>query len=470
MKKYILILLLSCLLLGCKDFLEEVDQDKLIPTTTEHYAATMLGKNSRFLAEFEDLMTEFMTDNLDEYPVAADNTKRGSKTLYTWQREIELDDVGEHVETNNTWESSYNKIAIFNYMIEMVEDAIGEQDEKDYIIGEAYFLRAYQYFILTNLYGVPYNSSTANIDLGVPLRLGTGLEQTYNRSSVKECYEQIIRDLETAREYIEKSGVEKSKWHPTVSACDLLLSRTYLYMEQWDKAEQYATAVIESNDLPFMKENSVYIAENKAGVLFSYGESVSYSFNTQLDIGGYRVSQDLIELYHPDDNRLGNFFYEAPGKLFKVYYPSKREMSFTSLGKSNLHVTEAYLNRAEARYNNGGDAASDLRTLLESRYSNKGSIVIEEGPELHMQILTERRKELCFEEQHRWFDLRRMKDRPTIGHYYSITDNSGRISSTQYYELQPEDLNYTLPIPLYERDNNPLIRNNERMDKLPVTY
>ena len=39
----ILLFFISCLCFGCSDFLDEVDKDKLIPTTTDHYAAVLLN-------------------------------------------------------------------------------------------------------------------------------------------------------------------------------------------------------------------------------------------------------------------------------------------------------------------------------------------------------------------------------------------------------------------------------------------
>ena len=138
-----------------------------------------------------------------------------------------------------------------------------------------------------------------------------------------------------------------------------------------------------------------------------------------------------------------------------------------------MRKAEVYLNRAEAyaRLNRVDEAVADMEELLAKRYSRPSDFTVPREVEPLLEfILTERRKELCFEEHHRWFDLRRMgENAPEITHRFTLTDEDGTSLGTQKYTLLPGDLNYTLTIPLKERDNNPLIENNERYDKLPET-
>lgn len=50
----------------------------------------------------------------------------------------------------------------------------------------------------------------------------------------------------------------------------------------------------------------------------------------------------------------------------------------------------------------------------------------------------------------------------------SLIENNGTRLGKEVYTLLSNDLNYTLPIPIQERNNNPLIRNNERYEKIPI--
>ena len=453
---------------GCHEFLDEVDQDKLIPSTTEHYAAVLLNCHRYDYPLFDRI--DYMTDNVTEYAYAEAEDKREIKPLYTWQMEVELDENGTQVTANNdAWQLMYKNVAIANYVIELIDDAEGLADEKLFIKGEAYFVRAMQYFNLLNLYGVPYEPSTASGALGVPLRLDIGIEQTYDRNTVAECYEQIEMDLTEAMRLIQESGITKSKFHPSLGACELLLSRVYLYQEKWEDAVLAATNAMKYGTLS-RPVNGKFIHTENPEVLYSgclYGGITSNDFDD-----GWQVSPQLIDLYEDGDARKDCFFMVVDGKIGAVYYSKKSATSFSDMGFCNFRIAEAYLNRAEAYVRLGmlKEAVNDMKTLLTYRYQREDMFSIPTGEDVLLDfILTERRKELCFEEHHRWFDLRRMEDSPVITHVFSLTDAIGNVLGTETYTLLSGDLNYTLPIPLDERENNPLIRNNERYEKLPDT-
>lgn len=459
-----------CLFFGCNGFLDEVDKDKLIPTKTEHYASVLLSCLEYDYPVFGTI--DYMADNVTEYSQATESSRKAQKSIYTWQLEIELDENGNKVSTNRMWTTTYKDIAIANYVEELVDDAVGSDEEKMFIKGEARFLRALCYFNLLNVYGQPFNPESAACELGVPLRLDNGVEQTYQRSTVAGCYRQIEEDLKEAARLIGESGITKSKFHPSLGTCVLLLSRVYLYQEKWEDAIDAATEAMKHGALSRIPSDGVFAsAENPEvfyGGMFSGGTITSTDFEK-----GWRVHPDLIALYDRDkDARFDRFFSKVKGKVGEVYYSEKGSTGYSSMGQCVMRLAEAYLNRAEAyaRLNQTEKAKKDMEDLLATRYSRPSDFTVPEGDGLLDFILVERRKELCFEEHHRWFDLRRMRENaPEIFHTFTITDDAGTSYGTQKYTLFPGDLNYTLPIPLSERDNNPLIENNERYEKLPET-
>ncbi len=471
--KYILFAGVLLTLNACSGFLDEVDKDKLIPEKTDHYAALLLWE---FNAEFPIFSyIDYMTDNMTEVASATSEQKEAIKSCYTWQREIELDEEGDRLYNNDAWEDIYEDIAIVNYIIALIDEADGTQDEKDYVKGEAYFVRAYSYFNLLNLYGIPYNSESATTDLGVPIRTDLAVESTYSRNTVAECYAQIESDLIYASQLIEGSELEKSIWHPSVYACDLLMSRIKLYQEQWEEAISYATEVIDNNSLSRLSADNAFISDDNSEILYSfYTESPLfnlYSSGTTFRTFAYCTSDDFYDLYDTLDVRKEAFFtIQTSGTKEYVHTLKYTTGTYTELGFANFRVAEAYLNRAEAlaHLNRASEGLTDVQALLEKRYTNTAGIVYPTGDEEIMDfILTERRKELCFEEHHRWFDLRRMDNQPEIQHGITLVTSEGTAYGTEVYTLFADDPNYTLPIPLDERDNNPQIRNNERYDKLP---
>ncbi|WMI66023.1 RagB/SusD family nutrient uptake outer membrane protein [Aestuariibaculum sp. YM273] len=476
MKKIIFILPVLLTFIGCNDFLDEVSQDRLIPEKPEHYAAVMLQEFSWEYPLFYDI--DHMTDNVSESAEAITSQKFGKKPTYTWQREIEFDENGARVDNNTAWRNMYEDIAIMNYTIEQIDEAIGDVEEINFVKGEAYFLRALSYFNLLNLYGVPYNAETANSDLGVALRDNLEVNQFYNRNTVAESYELIENDLMQAIELISMSGLTKSDWHPDLAACYVLMSRVKLYQEQWQETVDYATKAIELGSLTKVTIDEPWVTASNKEILFSYYTIRPawplVDFGTTLEFAAYRASSELIDLYDENDLRKEAFFMEVLGSDGSNHYRTKKYQTgmYTNLGFTNIRVAEAYLNRGEAyaHLEDVGSAVSDMAALLAKRYSNTSDIVYPTTPEETLTfVLNERRKEFCFEDHHRWFDLRRMKNRPEIKHIFTIRDEQGVKLSTETYTLLPDDLNYTLPIPLYERNRNPLIRNNERYEKLPET-
>lgn len=461
---------------GCSDFLDEVDQDKLIPEKTDHYAALLLQEFNSQYPIFGSV--DYMTDNVVEDSKATTSRKANRKTTYTWQREIEIDEEGNRVANiNNSWEHMYEDIAIANYVIELIDGALGTEQEIASVKGEAYFVRALSYFNLLNLYGVPYNAATANSDLGVPIRDDIGLELTYNRNTVADCYSFIESDIIKAIELISQSNTKKSVWHPSVAACNLLMSRVKLYQEKWDDAITYAGYVTQAANLSKMVANAPFITANNNEVLYSY-YTVSpvftlYSSGTSLTTVAYYANNELISLYDDTDLRKQVFFLAVNDGTGKFNYRTKKYQYnlYTELGYANLRVAEAYLNRAEAYTQKGEytNAINDIKAIHAKRYSDASQVVYPSSDANVLPfVLNERRKELCFEDHHRWFDLRRMKNRPEIKHVFTLIDDNGVKISTETYTLLSNDFNYTISIPLKERDNNPLIRNNERYEKIPV--
>ncbi len=468
--KYMMFLVLLIITSACTDFLDEVDQDKLVPEKTDHYAALLLKEFNKEYPIFKTI--DYMTDNMTEVDYALSDTKVSRKTVYTWQREIEIDEEGDELSSiNRAWREIYEDIAITNYVIEQIDDADGEQEEKDYIKGEAYFVRAHSYFNLLNLYGQPFSDETADADLGVPLRTNIAVEQVYYRNTVRECYNQIEEDLTLATELIANSGIEKSKWHPDVNTCNLLMSRVKLYQKNWDEAIDYATMVISNGSLARMNAANVFVSEDNIEILYSFYTLSPVFTSSSQSVTGYSSSPELYNLYQDEDARKVAFFGINTVGTEDYYITKKYSSDFTELGYGNYRVSEAYLNRAEAYAQLGqtGEAINDVAALLQRRYSDMSVV---EFPEAQAEvldfILTERRKELCFEDHHRWFDLRRMENRPEIKHVFTLVNSSAQKYGVETYTLLSDDPNYTLPIPLQERENNPLIRNNERLEKLPV--
>lgn len=179
------------------------------------------------------------------------------------------------------WDSGYKAIAQTSNIIKLIEE--GQSADIDNRLGECYYIRGMMYFYLVRAHGRPYYQSPAS-NLGVPIVNGTP-DDVINlvlpdRATVKETYEQVVKDLQKAEELmtLNKTAIYASK-----EAAQALLSRVYLYMSgtyETPNAEyaklsvDYADKVIQSGRfalLPreqFLKYNT-YTPENNAETIFA---------------------------------------------------------------------------------------------------------------------------------------------------------------------------------------------------------
>ncbi|MBF6645345.1 RagB/SusD family nutrient uptake outer membrane protein [Chryseobacterium indologenes] len=141
--------------------------------------------------------------------------------------------------SNVIWNAGYKSIIGCNRVI--LKTSEGKDATTDQLIGENYFLRAYVYFSLVNVFGKPYNQGTGNP--GVPLKTSDDVNDLPPRATVGQIYDQIVNDLQKAEQLMT---INKDNIYASKGAAQALLSRVYLYMENNDKAIEYADKVINS--------------------------------------------------------------------------------------------------------------------------------------------------------------------------------------------------------------------------------
>lgn len=477
-KKIWILFPLMAAMIGCSNFLKEEDSDLLIPRTAEHYLAIL--HRQAFFENHQNRYTEFMTDDIDENPRISSNAKNTYKSLYTWQADIEIDGNGLTSDVNSSWTRLYRMILTANYILENIGKAEGQEAMKGAIRGESHFLIAKCYFELVNLYAPHYEQGNAANQLGVARREGTGIQETYVRTSVEEIYGLIIDHLKRSVAEFEAADFKQSLWHPNQLTARLLLSRVYLYKGDYENCIVEATNVITGSGgmLWNLNEQSGTVVNNiNPEILHTYGDNSSLINNQSADptpliysSGGdlaYRVSTSLENCFLPGDLRNGVYIAPVTGGAV----PTKWAPSFTSLGAFSFRVVEAYLNRAEAYAftNQEALAVADLKYVLRNRVSDLDAITIPAaGDELKQFIFDERRREFCFEGM-RLFDLKRMKGfTRQIDHLFTLRSTTGSLSGTELYMLPANDPNYVWPIPKEEINSNSQMVQNPRQEKVPI--
>ena len=196
-------------------------------------------------------VTEMISDNIDDY------LGESSSTNTLFQTEVaQWKDVRE---TNNespysVWNAHYLAIANANQAIESMQ-AMGITETLKPYYGEALLARAYNHFILVNMFCWHYNKTTSSTDLGIPYmeHSETDLDPKYERGTVADVYELIEKDLVEGLPLIT-DNYDVPKYHFNVNAAYAFASRFYLYYEKYDKVIQCANKVLGTNPANMMKD------------------------------------------------------------------------------------------------------------------------------------------------------------------------------------------------------------------------
>jgi len=135
-----------------------------------------------------------------------------------------------------------------------------------YKLGEAYYLRAWHYFFLMNLYAqeVVVKGNGDNTAPGVILftsdvKIGDREDEMRPRSTVKQCWDYVIADLKSAMEHLTDptDGTRKTwrgvdKGRIDYYATEALLGRVLMYEERWAEARDAFLDVIQNSGKSLM--------------------------------------------------------------------------------------------------------------------------------------------------------------------------------------------------------------------------
>ncbi len=495
-------------LTSCSDFLKEYSQDLAKVESWRDLDEVLLGDgymhSARVISKYSgsrpsadgasdglDIL-HFMADEFDMNRTDDYNDFCGYKytmfPFYTWQQDTGIDYKLKYSGGDAAyWNNLYKHINVCNMVIYMIDELTDDPDEeqKERVKGEAYFLRGMYYFFLANLYAPPYDPESASSAPGVPVKTSEIVEDTeFLRESLADTYRQIISDFNEAARLLE-GKTAKSRYHADRTAALLMLSRVYLYMQDWDNAIDYAQQVLAINSslqsISSVSPGESYVSISSPETIFSMGHYLIASNFSDDDWGDYEpmfyVSEYMRNLYDDDDMRAGRYI----GKTHSGFYSNvflKYYMQYPVFGGYSdvssyclLRTPEAYLIAAEANANKGADAPAReiLGRFLSTRMSVMPDIDGMSGNALIDFIREERAREFLLE-GHRWFDLRRYtvcKPYPwskIIEHEYMYYSQSyGKdLDYIDTYRLEKNDQAYTLPIPREVREFQVSIGNNPR--------
>jgi hypothetical protein len=140
-----------------------------------------------------------------------------------------------------TWKYFYSIISNCNYIIASADDATGDENEKGYVLGQAYATRAYSYFMLIQSFQQTYKGHEQSPGVPVYTEPTTSASKGKGRGTVAEVYSQIDSDLNEALVLFEESGVgQKHVSHLDFYSTSLLKARVALVENDWQTAADAA--------------------------------------------------------------------------------------------------------------------------------------------------------------------------------------------------------------------------------------
>lgn len=497
------------LLVSCQNFLEPKSQSEYVPELVQSLDELLVGEAymspwsygiTPILGMFDDDVA--VRPEIANYNDSDEATIEQVQLAFTWSEEM-INGLNGY----DMYSLVYRKIVGCNAVLDYLDGVRGTETQKHFLKAQALTLRSYYYFYLVNLYGKPYSASRDA--LGVPLKLISGLSAgRMPRNTVGEVYDQVVKDLLEAERLFKL--LPREDWvrrdnRVCLPMIQLLLSRVFLYMENWSEALAYAEKVrldydykiLDLNTIPApVQTNSVtypdYMNWENPETIFLFGDvsdrvmfPYEYSKFILTDDQGTPVlytigvvSEDLLKAYEPTDLRKSRYLiWESTqyGTKPPVYRVPVSKLAVGSFYEINLRggiywgyafkVTETYLNAAEAaamlfRKTGEGKYLSKVWNLMDELRMNRfpegafNPCAIKEPEDLISFVRNERRREFCFE-NHRWFDIRRYGMEEMKHVWYD------RTGLPVEYVLQKNDPRFTLLIPKEAFALNPGLVQND---------
>ena len=375
------------------------------------------------------------------------------------------------------WTAYYSWVSNANYILAAEETMGGSEADVAYVMGQAYAIRAYSYFMLAQTFARTYKGHES--DPCVPIYTEPTFTSTTGqpRSNVQAVYTQIDNDINKAVEYLSKSRGQQHRSHISYAVALGLKARISLVEENWADALDAAQKAIAASGreiLPvkdFMGNNNVSAGNVMWGAEIIKDQSSMYaSLMAHMDTVAYGQSahkQISIWLYNKmNSSDTRRAWWDPTNETYSDGGYIQRKFQFsdiqTWLGDYVwMRVEEMYLTAAEAacRLGQEGVAKDYLMALMSVRDPNYtcnksgtslGALTTDITGSLLEEILIQRRIELWGEDG-RVYTIRRLKQG------FERTTDMGWPDNALLPNVNvanPESYAWVLTIPQTEFDGN----------------
>jgi len=358
--------------------------------------------------------------------------------------------------SSSFYNQAYKYINRWNTIIDLVGASSGDESIKPIAKAEARIQRAYDHFLLVNVYAKAYDPATAATDGGICIMDKYDLEAKPVKSTVKQVYDFIQKDIDEAIPHLLVTPI--NVYHPSLAFAWAFKAKVHIFKREYAQAREAALKSLSYNDKLF--DMVAYAASGGPNVVAvtaaNNPEVLSYAYMTgynELNFGySYVISPELRALFGANDARFNLFFNTTLATWLDIgagtayYNIVVTKFFYPTVG---MKTPEVYLLLAEAyaRENKLTDAVNTLNKLREKRITS-GTVnlpvpaTIKET--MHL-VIAERRKELLFG-FNRFFDLKRFnlesEYAKTTVRIFPIVNKT---VPQQTYTLKPNSRLYIIP-------------------------
>lgn len=408
MKQIYTYIALSLLLWNCESFID-------IPTPDNQLSKDLVFDD---VTTADSALTQVYTD-LFQNVLVTGNTSGISFLLAAYTDELELNSSNSYSEffTNqlnadnspiaSLWNNAYKAIFQLNSVIEGVSNSkrITKAD-KEKLLGEAYFTRAYVHYYLQGLFGkVPYVQTT---DYIINSKIGKLDTLTFNLL--------LEKDLEKAYELLKPLSPHALQGRPSKDAVRILQARVAILQDKWPLVINYTTDVIMEDYRLEMDMGKVFLKDSPEIIwqlLTSAGvnakEGATFIFN-QVPSPHY-MSRNLLNSFETGDLRTTDWVRtlnngtDSYAHFYK--YKENQNTATTKEYSIQFRLAEVHLLRAEA-YIKSSQVELGMQELNKIRLrANLLELNTTDETQAMNYLRTEKRHELFGEQGHRFFDLKR---------------------------------------------------------------
>lgn len=336
------------------------------------------------------------------------------------------------------WNAYYTWVSNANYIINAEETMTGAEADVKYVIGQAYAIRAYSYFMLAQTFARTYKGHENEPCCPIYTEPTVAGTEGQPRSTVGAVYDQIVLDINKAIEMLEGTK-QKHISHIGYAVALGLQARIALVMEDWATAKSAAHTAIAASECEVLPVSSFKGLNDVSAKNVMWGADIiadqsgmhaSLFSHMDADAGKYgasalkQINKELYAKMGGSDARKAWWDPTYPENENGGYQQEKFKFSDIQTWMGDyiwMRVEEMYLTAAEAECRLGGaeevNAIKDLMAVMSMRDPNYkcaktgtelGRLTSDETGSLLEEIITQRRIEL-WGEFGRIYDIRRLK-------------------------------------------------------------